>query len=353
MPVTASARHRRQRNGFSLVELVLACALLALLLAAGGGAVGLAKRAARSSVVDRSMSLSAALDDLTSDLGCSLQIQSLQPNSIDFFVPDRNGDGEEELIEYSWSGTSGAPLLRTINGGDPEILVSGMHSFSIASSQSSITVPAPAAKNSERLVGGNTTSSSLKTTTISATNFRAGSFIPANLPAGATSWKLTRVRVMVRQNSPVMGSFSIQVRSTNAQAPSGAALGEVAIAESDISASYAWKEAAFSGIDNLSPINPVAIVVTRLSPAIEPCDLQATSSGGAMVAGNAYFSSSNSGSSWTPVTGEDMIYAVYGIPNVPDATVTATGLSSIRVSAVPTAGAAVHIQIPAANIPQL
>ncbi|MBX3380353.1 MAG: prepilin-type N-terminal cleavage/methylation domain-containing protein [Phycisphaeraceae bacterium] len=351
--MTHGALNPVNRRGFSLVELVLACALLVILLAAGRGAIGLAKNAARSPVLERSISLSAALDDLTNDVGCALQIQTVTAKSISAFVPDRNGDGEDDLITYSWSGAAGAPLIRSINGGTPETLVASLQSFAIASSQQTISVPAPAAKSTERLVGGNSTSSSLKTTTISASNFRAGSFVPANLPAGTTSWKLTRVRVMVRQNPPVVGAFSVQVQPTNAQAPSGQVLEEVSIAESDISSSYAWKDVTFSTLDKLSPINPIAIVVTRLSPSIEPCDLQATGSGGATVAGNAYFSSSNSGASWSMVSGEDMIYAVYGIPNVPTSTTTATGLSSLQITAVPTSGAAIHMNIPASNIPQM
>jgi len=351
--MTRSIFQRVHRPGFSLVELVLACALLAILLAAGRGAIGLANKAARSTTVDRSISLSAAFNEVTRDLGCATQISSVTSTSIGFVVPDRNADGEDETIEYSWSGTAGAPLLRTYNSGTPETLVSSLQSFAIASSQQTITVPVVGAKSTERLVGGNSTGSGLKTTTITASSFRAGSFIPANLGATATSWNITRVRVMVRQYGPVVGSFAVQVQSTNAQAPSGVVLGEVSVAESDISSTYAWKELTFSNITNLSTVNPLAIVVKRLSPAIEPCDLQGTNSGGAMVAGNACFSSSNGGASWTTVSGEDIIYAVYGIPNIPTATTTGTGISSVRITAESTSGVALQVNIPLANIPQM
>lgn len=344
---------RRTRSGFSLVELVLACALLAILLAAGRGAIGLANRAARSSALEGSMALGAALNDITADVGCATQILTSTATSIGVLVPDRNGDGEDESIEYSWSGTSGAPLLRSVNGSAAETIVPSVRTFTIDSTQQTITIPDTSAKVTERLVGGNSTTSSLRTSTISATNFRAASFIPANLGTGATSWNLTRVRVMVRQNAPIMGSFAVQVQTTNAQVPSGVILGEVTIAESDISSTFAWKDITFSSITNLSTVTPLAIVVKRLSPAIEPCDVQATGSGGAVVAGNAYFSSSNSGSSWTTVSGEDLIYGVYGTPNAPTPTTTATGLRSMRITAESAAGVALHINVPIANIPQV
>jgi len=335
------------------VELVLACAVLAILLAAGRGAIGLAHRAARSSSIDQSVSLCGSLNDLTNDIECAIQVFDVTSTSVGVVVPDRNGDGEDDSIKYSWSGNAGDPLLREFNSGTPEAVVESLQSFSIVSSQRTITVPDVAAKNTERLVGGNSTSSGLKTNTITASSFRAGSFVPANLPATATSWNLTRVRIMVRQCSTVLGSFAVQVQSTNAQAPSGTLLGEVSVAESDISASYAWKDIVFSNITNLSKTSPIAIVVKRLSPAIEPCELQGTNSGGAIVAGNAFFGSSTSGASWSAISGEDMIYAVYGIPNTPTPTTTGTGVSSVRITAESTSGVAMYVNIPLSNIPQL
>lgn len=345
--------HSHARPAFSLLELVLACAILAILLAAGRGAIGLAKNAARSPVVDRSISLSAALDDLTNDVSCATRIMRISANAIGVVVPDRNGDGEDESIDYSWSGVPGAPLLRSFNGGASETLVSSLQSFAIVSAQQTISVPGTPSKVTERLVGGNSTTSGLTSTTITASNFRCGSFVPGNLPSSATSWNLTRVRVMVRQRAPVVGSFSVQVQSTNAQAPSGTVLEEVAVAESDISSSFAWKDVTFSNTTSLSTIVPIAIVVKRLSPAIEPCDLQGTSSGGAMVAGNACFTSTNGGTSWSTLSGEDMIYAVYGTPNVPTPTATATGVSTIRITAESTSGVPIQINIPIVNIPQM
>jgi len=351
--MSSAKHHHAGARGFSLVELVLACALLAILLAAGRGAIGLAHKAARSQSVDRSVSLSAALNEITGDVACATQIFNSSSTTVGVVVPDRNGDGEDEAIEYVWSGTPGDPLLRILNSGTPEILVSSVYSLAITSTQQTISIPDSSTRSTERLVGGNSTSSSLKTTIISASNFRAGSFVPANLGSGATSWNLTRVRVMVRQNGPVVGSFAIQVQSTNAQAPSGVVLGEVSVAEADISAAYGWKEVTFSGITNLSTVNPIAIVVKRISPAIEPCDLQATGSGGAMVAGNAYFSSSTSGASWSAIAGEDMIYSVYGIPNAPTPTTVGTGLRTLRITAEAVAGQSMHVNIPVANIPPM
>lgn len=353
MKQRANPTHLAARRAFTLVELVLACALLAILLAAGRGAIFLASKSARSVPADQSVTLSAALNQVSADILGSTQIFELSQNSIGLVVPDRNGDGEDESIKYSWSGTAGAPLLRTQNSGNAEAIVASLQSFAVAAVERSITIPGQPTKNVERLVGGNSATSGLYGTSISSSNARAGSFVPANLPAGATSWSLTRVRVMVRQNSPVSGSFSVQVQRTNAQTPSGQVLASVNVAESELSSSFAWKEVKFSGLENLSTISPLAIVINRVGSAMVPCDLQITGSGGAQVAGNVHFSSSDGGTTWTSNAGNDMIYAVYGIPNTPTPSATGSGASTVRIRAESSPGVVVHINVAAPNVPQV
>lgn len=340
-------------RAFTLVELVLACALLALLLTAGRGAILLASKSARSIPADQSVTLSTALNQVSADILSATQVYAISANSIGLIVPDRNGDGEDESIEYTWSGTAGAPLTRTQNSGNAEPIVASMQSFAISTVERTITVPGQPTKNTERLVGGNSTSSGLYGTSISSSNARAGSFVPANLPASATSWNLTRVRIMVRQNSPVAGAFSVQVQRTNGQVPSGQVLASVNVAESELSASFGWKEVTFSGIENLSTISPLSIVINRVGSAMVPCDLQITGSGGAQVAGNAHFSSSDGGSTWTNNAGNDMIYAVYGIPNTPTPSATGTGVSTVRIRAESSPGVVMHINVAAPNVPQV
>ena len=334
------------------MEAVLACSLLAILLVAGRSAVVLAARATRGPALDDAMMLASAMSDLSSDALCSTQSPTVTANSITLVVPDRNGDGEDEQITYSWSGTPGAPLQRSVNGAAPSTLLTAIKSFTVATSSASISVPGTPTKSTERLVGGNSTSSGLYSTTISSTSSRAASFIPS-LPSTSTSWTLTRVRLMVRQSSTVSGSFNVQIQTTNAQSPTGVALATATIAEFDLSASFGWKDISFSGLTNLSTVAPLAVVVTRAGAAANPCDLQHTSSGGAQVAGNALYSSSNGGTSWSNVSGDDMIYAVYGIPDTPTAQVSTTGLKTLRISAETTSGAVQQISVPTLNTPQL
>ncbi|MBX3390030.1 MAG: hypothetical protein KF691_11335 [Phycisphaeraceae bacterium] len=351
--MTAAGLRPSSRPAFSLLELVLACAILAILLAAGRGAIGLAKNAARSPVVDRSILLSAALDDLTNDVSCSTRITRITANAIGVVVPDRNGDGADELIEYSWSGTAGAPLLRSLNGAAPETVVPSLQSLSIVSDQQTISVPGSPAKTVEVQVGGFYYNSGLKNTSIKNDTWRCGSFVPANLPTNATTWNLTRARLMLRTKNAIDSTLAVQVRTTNAQFPSGVVLDQCIVSESELSSSYAWKDVTFTKTTGLSVINPIAIVVSYVSGGSEACELLSSGSGSAMIESNSYFKSNDQGASWSLLGSEDMIYAVYGTPNVPTPTTTATGLTSIRVTAESTSGVPIQVNIPIVNIPQM
>ncbi len=341
----------RSAHGFSLVELVLACAILAMLLVASRSAVYLAAKAGQSVPAQRTVELSSALSDLSADLACATSISSLSASSIGVVVPDRDGDGNADAITYSWSGVPGDPLVRTTNGGSGETLVGSMRAFSVAGACQTVTVAGVGVKNSERLLGGNSTTSGLKNNSIKNDNYRAGSFVPSNLPANATSWDLTRVSIMVRQKSSIDGTFAVQVQTTNAQAPSGRVLGQVVVAESSLASNYAWKDIVFTDISNLSVTNPLAVVVKHVS-GNEACELQSTGSGGAMIAGNACFKSTDQGASWSSMN-EELIFVVYGIPNVPAPTATASAVTSIQVLAESVPGIVMHINVPTSNVPQM
>lgn len=110
-----------KRPGYSLIEMVVALGSASVLV------VGLSSTlyvSARSLDVDRGASLSRASGDtaaaqIMADVRTALEITELQPQAVTVSVPDRDADGQPEIIRYAWSGVSGDPLLRTLNGGTP------------------------------------------------------------------------------------------------------------------------------------------------------------------------------------------------------------------------------------------
>jgi len=109
----------RAARGFTLVELIAAVAIMSLLLGAMTSAVLLTRQA----VPERGTGLVALVDasdvmqQLTADLSQAVYILEHESKSVTLVVPDRDGDGLPETIRYAWSGTTGDPLTRQLNGG--------------------------------------------------------------------------------------------------------------------------------------------------------------------------------------------------------------------------------------------
>jgi prepilin-type N-terminal cleavage/methylation domain-containing protein len=57
-----------------------------------------------------------AVNRISIDLGTALELKQTDPTTLKLTVPDITGDAVDDEIVYSWSGTAGAPLLRSVNG---------------------------------------------------------------------------------------------------------------------------------------------------------------------------------------------------------------------------------------------
>ena len=133
-------------RGFTLLELVVSVAVASVLVVGLSASVVLAMRAGDSSVGPFSSSHSGAqaVLDLTRDLQDAISVNdtSCTAKSVAFTVPDRTGDGIDETISYSWSGTSGDPLLRTMNGGTAEMIAANITSLEFTHLTRTVTSPA-------------------------------------------------------------------------------------------------------------------------------------------------------------------------------------------------------------------
>ena len=73
------------------------------------------------------------LNDLMSDLTHAQIFLERSPTTLRFVVPDRDGDGLQETIRYSWSGTAGDPLVYQYNDRSARNLAESVHYFNIES----------------------------------------------------------------------------------------------------------------------------------------------------------------------------------------------------------------------------
>ena len=129
-----SGIHSRNRAGHTLIELVMAMGLAAMLMGGLASTIYISSRAldGAGSAPVQTLSAAETMDDVMADLQYALSFSERTANAVTFQVPDRDGDDSPETIRYSWSGTPGDPLLMEYNGSAPAVLVNDVQQFDLA-----------------------------------------------------------------------------------------------------------------------------------------------------------------------------------------------------------------------------
>lgn len=118
--------------GHTFVELMLALGLGSIVLAGLASVLVITETTAdlpsqSQAVVDATQICYDLLDELQD----AIFIGEHGPHIIEFVVPDRMGDGNDDLIRYDWTGVSGDSLQRTLNNGTPTLVSENVHQFNI------------------------------------------------------------------------------------------------------------------------------------------------------------------------------------------------------------------------------
>jgi prepilin-type N-terminal cleavage/methylation domain-containing protein len=134
-------RRRHGAAGFTLVELLVAMTVMAILMGALTSAVLIASRAvpAANDPVVATLAAGSEVDTLADDLRYATVFTVLQPHAVQFTVPDRTGDASPEDIRYEWSGVPGEPLRRQMNGGAWVVVVPNVQSLALSYNTKAVT----------------------------------------------------------------------------------------------------------------------------------------------------------------------------------------------------------------------
>ena len=309
----ACGRHRPDRPGFTLVELALAMAVGAILLVALGGALMLPPSAADSGddSTARVLEASGAAATLGAELATATAIPIASPTDLGFIVPDRNGDGSVEKIAYTWSGKPGTPLYRSYNASTPAPVIPAIGSLDLDVVSRPPAVPVESA---ERVLASceSPTGATYQSDDVDS-NLWDAQYVRPVLPSGATAWKITRVRVFLRQASGSNSNvWRLSIRQADsALKPTGAALASVSATSGSVSSSASWVEYAIGPVAGLAPGQGVCIVLDG-SPGGKVTVARAEN-GGSLPFNTHFVSSANAGASWsTPTDTKDLRFVLTG-----------------------------------------
>lgn len=139
--MTPARARRRETPGFTLIETIVAVSISGVLLLSLGSVIIVASRAVptgqetvvTAAAVERGIAL------IQADLEDAIDLAS---NSDVFLigVPDRNGDGKDDVIRYSLDGSGS--LSRSQNGADAVTVLRDIKDFSLDLSERSGRVTA-------------------------------------------------------------------------------------------------------------------------------------------------------------------------------------------------------------------
>jgi len=239
---------RRPRRAYTLLELVVALALTAVLMLGMASAVLVASRAVDPQTPDRLRGAAAeAAVRLAQELAFATAFTERTDHSLAFTVADRTGDDVEETIRWAWSGTEGDPLTRTYNGGAAAVVLEDVREFGLDYLVESTTEDPPPTENesAEMLLASRTAATDPRDYALTKNDWLAQRIAPS-LPAEAVAWRVTRVLVKARLHGGTAGVTAVQLRLPDSSGlPSTTVLAEVPMYESRLAGAYLWQEFRF------------------------------------------------------------------------------------------------------------
>jgi prepilin-type N-terminal cleavage/methylation domain-containing protein len=316
-------------RAYTLLEVVLATAILAVVLLGAQSAVVIAARAIPSGTSGPSalVAASTALGTLADDLPVAKSIDTMTATDIQFVVPDRTGDAVDDTIRYVWSGVAGDPLKRIVNGGAAQVVGAGVQDFALAYDTAQAPLPATWSDGAETTLFSYTATTGLKNGAVRSDRWWAQYFMPS-LPANASAWSVTRITFSARSKGGNQGQANAQLRLDVAGNPGGQVVGETAIFESAMSGSYAPLQANFGYVSGLTPGSGLWFVFQWVADtdAFELEYQTATGTGAAAPVKQSV----DSGTSWSTIASSELLLTVYGKARAEDPTQYKTVVTGVR-----------------------
>ena len=315
---------RGRLRGLTLIELVVTIAVVAVIMLGVGSAMLIVSHAVPTAdnPAGAAIVASQVADSIATELRYAVSIVDSNATMIEFIVADRDANDVPETIRYEWAGTPGDPLIRRYNGGAAVVVLTDVHQFDLSYALTTVSTETQVpAESAETLLSTYDTTSPDGEYDIRDVEEYTQYFLPS-LPADAISWKVTRVQFKAMKAGNASGESSVQLRLPAAGgSPSETILEQKALLESSLTSQYTMQEFSFSNVADLAPDQGLCLVF-KLVANSTAVDIQGHKDGATPGPGHL-LRSTDGGASWSVLSGESLLYWVYG-------TVTTPGVSQIE-----------------------
>jgi len=328
---------RRLSRGFTIMEMIVSVAITMILAIAVGSVIMLSARVmprAKANTVARTEEAAArVLEQIAADVSHAIEIPHLSKYSMVLHVPDRDNDGNVEVIAYEWGGSTGDPLSRSVNGGVPVLLLDSADWFNFSGDTFTRTTTAEgAATSTGEILLASYTGSAPTQEPVQSNNWPALTF-PITLPDGATRYSVSRIDLYVSRIGVLTGADHLELRSAWPDgSPSSTTLASVTLPSGILSLAAGWQSytPVYTG-SNVLTSRLLSMVVMHDSGSSVLRLYKFTTA----VDGHRMGTSVDSGSTWTMGDGS-WAYRVYGRAlTVPTITTNTTHVRNVAIELTP------------------
>ena len=315
---TNQRRSGFQRRAFTLPELLISVSVSGLLMVSLGSALNIATRSLRPDAAAAvSLDSGRSLRMIQEDLRFATRIMERGPRSIRMLTTDADRSGKGDIVLYSWSGTVGDHLMRSVNGSTAIPICEDVTDFNIALSTRGETqrIPKSSTPTSESLFHQQTSTSSLDWEYVDS-SIACGQIISPALflstarPGADDEWQITRVEFYAARLYSWGGSayrFELD-RATDDGLPTHDVLYTESRDPNIISSSGSWTSISMPGLPWLDATQNVAMTFTYQSgfnQLVLPVRESSNVTG--------YLGTDESPSQWLRPAGQrSLVYRVYG-----------------------------------------
>lgn len=305
------------RQGYSLVELLIGVFAGSMLILGMSSAVVIASKAVSAPTAQNALlDVAKASFILSDELQSSIQVLEQESDSIEFVVPDRNGDGSEEIIKYNLQSGS---LIRNFNS-ETGVLLSDIDTLTISPDLRTVTETLPGTVTESTEAELDATDSANNIYSWSVDYYAStGQSLDITHPDNTALWSITEIDLGLRRSSSYQAGevLNIQLReATGDGLPTSTILATASIPMSSLSTSFAWKTFSLSGAERLLSTQRVCVVVQADSSVWGDSGrvAYATSgfSGGGTMIATAY------GYDWYFRGGRSLYYRIRGTRHIVD-----------------------------------